>query len=533
MQYPIPVVDLFAGPGGLGEGFSSIRDGKGNPAFSVKVSIEKDPVAHKTLSLRALFRAFGPGKVPDCYYDYIKGQISLDEFLKNSAITEDVRDAAREARCAELGKTPHKTVEAWIRKALEGARDWVLIGGPPCQAYSMAGRSRRRTVDPVGFENDSRHVLYTEYLQIIRDFGPTIFVMENVKGILTSKHKGSSIFVKILSDLENPGNGLRYQVRSFVVPGESPGPQDYVIEAENFGIPQSRHRVILFGVRADVVDQTPVLDSQPARFVMKPLPGGSHVGVRSALSGMPLLRSRLSKEPDSHKAWISALEQALVAMRKWHDASADRIAKTMKEACRNAQDIWEVGGRFVECPDTAGIHMSAELKTWLTDSRIGGVIQHETRRHMRSDLQRYLFASSFAKIRARTPKLPDFPVAFLPAHFNVTGDNVPFIDRFRVQIGDVPSTTVVAHIAKDGHYYIHHDPSQCRSLTVREAARLQTFPDNYFFEGSRTQQYTQIGNAVPPLLARKIADVVHDLLKEYCSLTSPVESVPSTQLVSA
>jgi DNA (cytosine-5)-methyltransferase 1 len=133
---------------------------------------------------------------------------------------------------------------------------------------------------------------------------------------------------------------------------------------------------------------------------------------------------------------------------------------------------------------------------------------------MREDFQRYLFCACFASIHGRSPKIRDFPKELYPSHRNVSiaiAGNM-FDDRFRVQLADHPSTTIMSHVSKDGHYYIHYDPQQCRSLTVREAARLQTFPDSYFFEGGRTEQYHQIGNAVPPLLAMKIAGVVHDLL---------------------
>ncbi len=137
---------------------------------------------------------------------------------------------------------------------------------------------------------------------------------------------------------------------------------------------------------------------------------------------------------------------------------------------------------------------------------------------MASDLARYLFSASFAHLWGYPPRLDVFPHKLLPDHINVhveqESETIPFNDRFRVQCRNEPATTVVAHIAKDGHYYIHYDPSQCRSLTVREAARLQTFPDNYFFAGNRTEQYTQVGNAVPPLLAHKLAGIVRSLLNE-------------------
>ena len=151
---------------------------------------------------------------------------------------------------------------------------------------------------------------------------------------------------------------------------------------------------------------------------------------------------------------------------------------------------------------------------WYSDQRLKGVTHHTSRSHMTSDLWRYFYAACYARFNRTSPTLADLPHDLLPKHANVrkaikSGSN--FSDRFRVQLLEKPATTVVSHISKDGHYYIHPDPLQCRSLTVREAARIQTFPDNYFFTGDRTAQYIQVGNAVPPLLAYQIAGVVNDI----------------------
>lgn len=506
----IPVIDLFAGPGGLGEGFSSIVDDDGRRRFEVKVSIEKEEIAHRTLTLRALFRSFPKGKVPDCYYDYLRGSITREELFAHPDVPEESRLAAQEAKCAELGLTPHSQIDGWIRTALNGSKEWVLIGGPPCQAYSMAGRSRMRPGDSEKFEKDKRHFLYTEYLRIIKEFGPAVFVMENVKGILTSKHGGSPIFDRILADLRNPGNGFKYRVRSFVVDGEEPSPMDYLIESEKFGLPQARHRVILFGIRSDLAESSWKLLAQPRRFRLKE--AGRDVTVRDALAGLPPLRSRLSQEPDSRDAWLSAVKESPNGLKGWHEPLRKAIEVEMTRAVHAARNSESFGGRFIKQSVHLGVDMPKKLRDWIGDPKLGGVIQHETRNHMRSDLGRYMFASCFAAVRGCSPKLPEFPPKLLPAHGNMDADTVPFLDRFRVQVAGLPSTTVVSHISKDGHYYIHYDPSQCRSMTVREAARLQTFPDNYLFEGNRTQQYWQVGNAVPPFLARQIAEVVVDFI---------------------
>lgn len=506
MHNRIPVIDLFAGPGGLGEGFSSVRDKRGSPAFHVAISIEKDAVAHRTLMLRSIFRNFPLGAVPKCYYQYLRGEISREVLLGDPRISKAAAIAAEEARNATLGEIPHHEVDTWIRKAVGNRELRVLIGGPPCQAYSLAGRSRMRGIDPRAFENDNRHFLYKEYLRVIKTFRPSVFVMENVKGILSSTHGGTGIFERIIGDLSRPSRDLEYEIHSFVTDGSERDlrPKDFTIKAELFGIPQTRHRVILFGIKKELASSGHRL---LASKEYQPLT------VKDALSGLPRLRGRLSKEPDGFDAWRGALAQSLKKLGGWEHESRSEILERMREAYNGSDATRTFGEPFALGDFPLASTVDNGFKEWVKDPKLGGIPQHQARSHMRSDLQRYLFAASYAQEMGASPSLRDFPPLLLPAHENARDAEIPFADRFRVQVAENPSTTVVSHIAKDGHYYIHPDPSQCRSLTVREAARLQTFPDNYFFEGTRTEQYTQIGNAVPPLLAKRIAEIVYEFLK--------------------
>jgi DNA (cytosine-5)-methyltransferase 1 len=169
------------------------------------------------------------------------------------------------------------------------------------------------------------------------------------------------------------------------------------------------------------------------------------------------------------------------------------------------------GREFIACQPRVDFNPA-----WFLDPALGGITNHVSRPHMATDLHRYLFVAAYARVQGRSPELKDFPEDLYPDHKNIDDalSKGHFDDRFRVQVSDRPSTTITSHIAKDGHYFIHYDEAQCRSLTVREAARLQTFPDNYHFCGPRTHQYRQVGNAVPPLLARQIARIVRSTLME-------------------
>lgn len=513
----IPIIDIFAGPGGLGEGFSAYLNPKDKKKkFKIALSVEKDSYAHQTLTLRSFFRQFPHGQVPSDYYEFIKGLISLDEMYKRWP--KQARNAKEEAWNAELGDgekaMPNSIVDEKIKRSLNGNRNWLLIGGPPCQAYSIVGRSRRQE-KVLDEKKDERVGLYKQYLRILAVHNPAVFVMENVKGLLSAKTAQSPIFSKIMNDLADPVRAYLSEYRSNGIKLSCPGykifslvaaptafdlhgkpvysHKDFLIHCENYGVPQTRHRVILLGIRNDITHVPTVLEETIG------------IPVSSVLSGLPKLRSALTKSEDNGENWKAAIEKITA---KGTLAGVERNVKNemIKQLDKITLPQKGSGGEYCRYKR---VNISYR-PDWYLDKNLEGVCNHASRGHMDSDLLRYLFVACFALVKNRSPKLEDFPASLLPAHKNVKAgiEDKKFADRFRVQLWNSPCKTITSHISKDGHYYIHPDPLQCRSFTVREAARIQTFPDNYYFCGPRTSQFTQVGNAVPPLLANQIAGIV-------------------------
>ncbi|MEQ4565252.1 DNA cytosine methyltransferase [Paenarthrobacter sp. CAP02] len=502
----IPVVDIFAGPGGLNEGFSSVLDPASNkPVFKTAVSIEMEQSAVNTLTLRAAYRHLlrSDEGLPQAYQDFLDGRTSLTDLHNDSRFASAYKQAQKEVRHFELSENSRADSDKMIEEALgNDPSEWILIGGPPCQAYSLAGRSRR--TNDLDFENDHKHFLYREYLHIIKRFKPAIYVMENVKGLLSATNGGSKMFELIRRDLTSPSDNLTYKLHSMVVETdeEEPGPEDFIIRAEDFGIPQKRHRVIIIGVREDLNLGAPAV-----------LEKSAPVTVREAIGNLPKIRSSVSRTADHDgQLWADVRRNIREIARR------DTLLETLPAPSNVKLDTLSLA-QAVAPSDTVLNNASAKCyHDWIAEHAGSATLQHEARGHMIQDLQRYYLLSALAHSVTDSPKVRQLPRGYWPNHKNVESAAMPFEDRFRVQVWNKPSTTIVSHIAKDGHYYIHPDPSQMRSLTVREAARLQTFPDNYVFVGNRTQQYTQVGNAVPPLLAHKIGKAIADLL--LCSTSS-------------
>lgn len=496
------VVDLFAGPGGLSEGFASLTEA-GHAPYRVDFSVENEASAHRTLTLRAFLREFRRrnGFFPAEFLEFHAGRISEPVWAEVDA--ESWRIATEEARYLELGS--HEAA-AEIDRAIEKIRcrfdDTILIGGPPCQAYSLVGRARARGNLGYVREEDERHYLFREYIRVLDKLRPAALVMENVKGMLSSTVESRLVFEMLMEDLSSLGTsrGSLYELRAIAVAdgqcrlSDAGQPSDFVVRAEELGVPQRRHRVIIIGIRTDMAAQASK-KSIPVPEPRQPL--------KDAIGDLPPLRSGLSRCEDSVGQWQLVMLNAAEQLANLHsDNGSEGFHVEFNRVARGIQEGTPLGRSARMLPSDYG-NSNDDLHRWLQNRELYAIAQHETRSHMASDLSRYLFASVFSRLEGRSPKANQFPPELSPCHANWHTGN--FADRFRVQLSDEPSTTVTSHISKDGHYYIHPDPAQCRSLTVREAARLQTFPDDYLFLGNRTQQYVQVGNAVPPYLARKIA----------------------------
>ena len=496
------IVDLFAGPGGLGEGFASLVE-DGHAPFRIGISVEKEASAHRTLTLRAFLRAHQAhhGALPRAFIDFHAGLIPEPDWSAVDAAAW--QHAVDEARAVELGaETAATAIDDAIANLKDQYDDTVLIGGPPCQAYSLVGRARARgKVDYVP-EEDERHYLFREYIRVLDRLRPAAFVMENVKGMLSSTVESRLVFEMLMEDLSSLGTGCdhHYELRAIRIQDgkarltEAKQPSDFIVRAEAFGVPQRRHRVIIVGIRSDLAHR-----AAGAEIAVS----GATRTVSDAIGSLPALRSGISRGHDDSTAWqheVTDAARLLASIYKGKDDGALREAfKSISSRMRAASPAVRSASWLPEGYGTA----NDELLRWLERSGLRAIAQHETRGHMKSDLGRYLFAAVFGSVRGYSPKAADFPLVLSPDHRN--WHSGVFNDRFRVQLADEASTTVTSHISKDGHYFIHPDPLQCRSLTVREAARLQTFPDDYLFLGNRTQQYVQVGNAVPPFLARQLA----------------------------
>lgn len=546
MTKPIHMVDLFAGPGGLGEGFSAIRQHDGSRQFKTQVSVEKDPAAHRTLTLRAFYRSLqDSGMNMSAYYDYLKGgehpSVNMPHLWKQ---------AQEEALCLELGSVHgNLALEARLREKLTDCDNWVLTGGPPCQAYSVVGRVRNRGNKNYRPEEDDRHFLYREYLGVIAKFRPAVFVMENVRGMLTSRVGKERIFGQILKDLSDPTIATGHEGSREKAPGtdgytifslknervyfprvkglfESPDPLEeeeyssFIVKAEDHGIPQARHRVILVGVRNDIVTRVGA-QAMATSLQMPKVNDDRQLTVAKVLAELPALRSGLSRH-DSEEAWYATTRKVAtrVANELLHHHSEyikpddrKRIAKELLEIAKVPRE--GLSRRHEPKAEPRLIGPTTEIEKWYhgaQDLNIKGLwYNHESKSHMEEDLARYLYCATFAKVMGRSPigSKEIYLDSLAPLHANWKSGK--FADRFKVVLDNKPSKTITSHLSKDGHYYIHYDPRQCRTLTVREAARIQTFPDDYYFEGNRTEQYVQVGNAVPPLLAKFIAGKVMEV----------------------
>ncbi|SKA20747.1 DNA cytosine methyltransferase [Sediminibacterium ginsengisoli] len=413
-------IDLFAGAGGLSEGF--IRAG-----FEPVAHVEMDKAACYTLKTRVAYHYLKKNSQFDIYISYLKGEITRSQLY--SKIPDELLNSVINLPIgAENNSAIHKAIET----QLKGQTVDLIIGGPPCQAYSLVGRARSEN----GMKGDHRNYLYVHYAKFLEKYSPKLFVFENVIGLLSAGNG------KYLSNMQRLFEKKGYEIRKFNV------------EANNFGVLQKRKRIIIIGWKQGLNYIVPDLLT---------IKINSKYAVQALLNDLPKVQAG------------------------------------------------ETAARFTK--------YRAKTNEYLTNTAIRNGIniltQHIARPHTQQDKEIYRIAVNKWNNKRERLNYNDLPER-LKTHQN----RKSFFDRFKVVAADEAfSQTVVAHISKDGHYYIHPDIEQNRSLTIREAARLQSFPDDYFFEGIKegivkTPAFKQIGNAVPPLMAEAIARQLFDILNK-------------------
>lgn len=440
-------IDLFAGSGGLSEGFRQA-------GFEVIAQVEMDRWACQTLKTRCLYYKLKERKKLYWYFKYLKGEVTKDEIYKR--FPDIKKEVDLEVIKAEFGEDDLKEILNRIedvKKYYEASTVHVVLGGPPCQPYSLVGRSR----DPNRMMLDERHFLYEYYLEILKTLQPDFFIFENVPGLITAKARGEEMFSKMIEDFRSIYPS--YEIApSFDEYSRNPG--QYLLNSAMYGVPQKRRRIVFIGYRKSLLSKNSDVKDVFKKVLKSKVPEYAGYTVSDAIGDLPALA--LGKGSDG---WFG----------EYHTEAITPYQRKVRSCSP-------------------------------------GIVNHRTRTHMKSDLERYRFfiehrlngnkAATLSDLMRERPDLT-------PAHNHLD----KFLDRFKVQWWSQPSSTITAHICKDGHYYIHPDISQCRSFTVREAARCQSFPDNFKFEGPRTEQFKQVGNAVPPLLSRTIARCILQELK--------------------
>lgn len=412
------IIDLFSGAGGLTEGFFQ-------NSYSFAGHLEKDQYASDTLKTRMLFHRLKT-RDKEIYYDYLQQKITREDLF--SFFSDNYENDTLLLR-DEITSQNESDIINIIKQAKNesGNPDTdLIIGGPPCQAYSTIGRGRL----PGKMPEDPRNFLFRHYLKFLETFNPRMFVFENVPGIRSAR-KG-----EVFSTITRSFHELGYTT-SF-----------HILNAKDFGVLQERKRLIIIGSLNDI----DIGDIRPKK---NPYPDSC---IWDIFRDLPKIQ-----------AGVDAFQYGLTYSPEY----SEYLKKT---GIRTINDV---------------------------------LTHHIARPHIERDLNIYKLAVEKWDAKRERIMYDELPED-LRTHKNLTS----FLDRFKVVDGNRNSHAIVSHLSKDGHYFIHPDINQNRSITVREAARIQSFPDNYFFEGPRTSQFVQIGNAVPPLMAKGIAAVMLKYLRK-------------------